>query len=452
MSRKPTSYWLVTLAVGAFALRVAYCAATVGLGHSSEIRYTEYAVAAERLLQQGTLVSPLLTDDKAHPPSAMTAPGYVGLTAVLYALLGVKSFLATLAAQLINAVAGAITVVLVFDVACRLGDRRAAWRRKAGWVAAILVALNPLLLRFTTFIWDTNLFTLGVVLSVWICVCFSQKDVGWRGWFGFGFFLGALALLNPALTVAYPILILWPASRSTAERLAAGWRLRPIASRAGLALLGWLIAITPWTVRNYVHFGRLIYVRNGFMHELWLGACPEAQTDGGAIFSRWYALDNEGVRGELADLGEQRFIDEYGRRAKAAIAEDPVRFIRLVGMRALDYWAGTVYSHVPEGASGWPSDPIRAAVLLFLLAEGLTIVAACAWLRRGVSAEVVWLLVIVVSFSFVYCLTHVELRYRAATEPIIAIIVAVLLSRARFRSAQGRSAVRPPEGRAQPMA
>ena len=382
----------------------------------------------------------------------MTAPGYVGLTAVLYALLGVKSFLATLAAQLINAAAGAITVVLVFDVAGRLGDRQAACPRTVGWVAAILVAVNPLLLRFTTFIWDTNLFTLGVVLSVWISVCFSQRDVGWRGWLGFGFFLGALALLNPALTVAYPLLILWPLSRSTAARLAAGWRLQPIATRVGLALLGWLIAITPWTVRNYVHFDRVIYVRNGFMHELWLGACPEAQTDGGAIFSRWYALENEEVRAELTDLGEQRFIDEYGRRAKAAIAEDPVRFTRLVGMRALDYWAGTVYSHVPEGASGWPPDPIRAAVLLFLLAEGLTIVAACAWLRRGVCADVVWLLVIVFSFSLVYCVTHVELRYRAATEPVIAIIVASLLCRTRLGSAQGRSAANHADGCAQPMA
>ena len=34
----------------------------------------------------------------------------------------------------------------------------------------------------------------------------------------------------------------------------------------------------------------------------------------------------------------------------------------------------------------------------------------------------------VLSFSVVYCLTHVLVRFRAPTEPIMAIVVAVLLA------------------------
>ena len=80
----------------AFALRMVYCAATEGLGHFTGPDYAEYAVAAERLLAHGMLVSPLIVEDAALAPSALMPPGYTVLLAGLYWAFGVNTFLATL--------------------------------------------------------------------------------------------------------------------------------------------------------------------------------------------------------------------------------------------------------------------------------------------------------------------------------------------------------------------
>jgi len=118
-------------------------------------------------------------------------------------------------------------------------------------------------------------------------------------------------------------------------------------------------------------------------------------------------------------------LKECGERAKAAIRADPWRLARLVAIRAVDYWAGTVFTHAPAGGSGWPRSAPRAAATLFMSGEVLLIVL-CLLTRRRTGTDLRFLLAIVVSFSIIYCLTHVEAKYRVPTEPSIAIIAAAL--------------------------
>ncbi len=71
---------------------------------------------------------------------------------------------------------------------------------------------------------------------------------------------------------------------------------------------------------------------------------------------------------------------------------------------------------------------------MFLGAEFLAVLLLLA-LRRPSGSDVWWLLAIVVSFSAVYCLTHIAVRFRAPTELLVAVVIAVLASgwlRARF--------------------
>lgn len=418
--------WLGLLVIVAFALRLAFCNATVGLGRSLGDQYREYIIAGTRLLEQGTLACPLIleADDRhagrtlqATAPSALLPPAYVGLVASVYGLLGTETFAATLVLQVINAVATSLTVACVFLIACKLGGAT------AGWLAALIVIINPTLIGFTTYVWDTSLFTLGVTLSVYLSLRLSDSRVGRRGWLGFGFLLGGIALLNPALTIAYPLLVLWPITKSN------GWRFRPMLRPVAMTLCGWGIAITPWTIRNYVHFGELMYIRNGFALELWLGVCPEADTHGAAVYKNQFPLLNADAQRRIVSVGEQAYIRQCGEQARAAIAADPWRLARLIAIRTADYWAGTAFSHARANGGGWPTSPARAAVLLFLLAESLLIVGYLV-VRRKVGRDLLWLLAIVLAFSLVYCVTHVQVRFRAPTEPIMACFLAVLLTQA----------------------
>jgi hypothetical protein len=342
-------------------------------------------------------------------------PAYVALVACVYWLLGAETLAATAALYAINAIATALAVVFVFLITLRLSGPAVAW------VAAAVAAVNPTLIGFSTYIWDTNLFCLGATVAAWMSLWLSERPMRWWQWLGFGLYLGVLALLNPALTIAYPFLVLWPISRLH------GWRIRPVTLGVTMTILGWLVAITPWTVRNYVHFDRLIYIRGGFMLELWLGVCPEADANGGAVYRSQFPLLSDEVQAHVATIGEQAFIDESGERAREAIASDPMRLLRLTGMRAVDYYLGTVYSHTTHRPGGWPSSPMRAAIMLFLIAEGLVIIA-CLLVRPGLVRDAGWLLAIIISFSPVYCLTHVQVRFRAPTEPVTAVLLAFLLA------------------------
>jgi hypothetical protein len=420
MTRGRTAVRLAVLIIFAFGLRIGYCAARGTLGRTPERGYREYVVAGQRLLEYGTLVSPLIVADVDRRPSPLLPPAYAGLVAVVYALCGVETFAATLVLHLINAAATSLTVLLVFHVASSLGGSRSAW------TAGIIATVNPTLIGYTDLIWDTSLFTLGAAVSVWISLRLSIGPTLWPRWFSLGLWLGALALLNPALTIAYPFLVLWPLWRTKPSRF------RALLSPVAVTVAGWVIAIAPWTIRNYVQFDELMYVRGGFPIELWLGVCPEADAHGAAVYKAQFPLNNDEVQRHVASIGERAFIQECDESARAAIAADPRRFIRLILVRIVDYWTGSVFSHAAPDSGGAPTSVFRAGVMYFLIAEAIIVVLALL-IHRGPGRDLPWLLAIVICFSVVYCFTHVQVRYRAPTEPVMAILVGVLAMRAFAR-------------------
>jgi len=459
---------LVLLAV---ALRLVYCLATLGPGRSLPT-LREYEVAATRLLERGHFESPLVRDSDVREPSNLLPPAYVLLVAGVYRAFGIQTPAATLVLHLTNALATSLAVVPVFFVARRLGGQL------AGWLAAGLLAVNPIVFGFTNLIWDTCLFTLAVAVVVWVTCRLLLRRPGpptwrfWLTWLGFGLLLGALALLNPALTLCYPVLVLWPLVR------VHGWRPKPLLIGITASVAGWLIAIAPWTVRNYVRLGQLSYIRGGFGLELWLGVCPEADGQSSDVYPCRFPLLSEAEQERIAELGEQGYLRRCARQAVDSIAAHPVRYLGLVGLRAVDYWAGTLFTNAPPGQGGWPRRPARALVAAFMTAEVVLVLLALsvAAARRTVGPDARWLIALLLCFSATYCITHVMVRFRTPSEPALAVLAAVLIARAlppRPASARqsrgtrpgnssapdrggtaGRSTAQPPQGggRMQPRA
>ena len=271
----------------------------------------------------------------------------------------------------------------------------------------------------------------SLAVSAWMSLRLSIGPMRWLRWLALGLWLGMLALLNPSLTIAYPFLVLWPLWRTRPSRIRV--QLRPVAA----TVAGWLVAITPWTMRNYVQFNELMYVRGGFPLDLWLGVCPEADAHGMAVFPAQFPLNNDEVQSHVASIGERRFIHECDERARAAIAADPRRFVRLISIRIVDYWTGSAFSHAAPDSGGRPASVFRAGVMYFLIAESFVVVLGL-FINRGLGRDLSWLFAVVICFSVVYCLTHVQVRFRAPTEPLMAILVGVLAMRA-FTRMTGRT-------------
>ena len=415
MVRVTTPRLLLLLAILAFAVRIVSCWAGESLGRSPDT-YREYVHAGSRLASHGVITSPLILEDVCLQPSNMLPPGYTLLVSGVYALLGAETTAATLTLQLLNALATSLAVLLVFGIARRVCDSR------AGWLAAIWVSLNPVVFRYTGLIWDTSIFIFAVCLVLWVLLKLADRPDDWRRQIGFGVLLGAVAHVNPALTIAYPFLVLWMLMRRGNQPAAL------IVRGVALTTMGWLVAVTPWTMRNYHHFGELSYIRGSFSLVLWLGACPEAHSDPAEVYAAWYPMQNEVQQRILLEKGEQAFFKDWQRMAHTAIRNDFGGWLKLCGWRALDYWAGTVFSHADPGDGGWPRKSLRAAGTVFMSLEALALVMGLLYVRH-VGADLWWLVAIILVYSIVYMLTHVQLRYRAPTEPLIAIVLAVLATR-----------------------
>lgn len=412
---------LAVLLAASLLVRIGFIAAAGKLGKTPPVDYREYVTTGARLLEYGTLTSPFISEGRLSEPSSLQPPLYAFTVAGAYRIFGVETVAATLGLQLLNALAMTLVVLLVFRIADSLAGRRAAW------IASILTAFNPMLFAHAGSIWDTHLFTLGATFAVWWSVKLStRRPAAWK-LFAFGAYLGLLALLNPALTLCYPPLVLWPCAVNLS------WR--RTTALACLAVAGWLLAITPWTIRNYRQFGELVYVRGGLPFELWLGACPEAETNPAGMYYARFPLKNKEVRRHINEVGEAAFVREAGQMARAAIVSDPLRFARLTAQRAIDFWFGTTRTHAqPFSFPWWPTQHERLALAVFLSAETLLAIATLVFARNRRTA--VWLFSLALIFSLVYCVTHVELRFRVPIEPVLAVMIGLISRPSTHRTGQ----------------
>ncbi|MDO8802802.1 MAG: glycosyltransferase family 39 protein [Elusimicrobiota bacterium] len=175
-------------------------------------------------------------------PTPERAPGFPFFLSLVYFLFGHSLLMATLA----QAVVGALTCLLLYDLAKRLFDERTAMA--AAWFAC----LYPVTVAYTGLLLSETLFTFFFVL----CICLFVRSGGGekKGW---------LALSGAALgltTLVRATTILFPAGIFLALLLSGTGR--PFRKTA-LFMLAFALAILPWTARNYVRFGVFLPVATG---------------------------------------------------------------------------------------------------------------------------------------------------------------------------------------------
>jgi len=152
---------------------------------------------------------------------------------------------------------GCATVALTFLIGCRLQLRWA-------WIAALAIAIDPLLLRQSQLVMTETLATCLGALAWWlwlIALPVTNRDeqitelrssVQWFAIVGFGVALGVSILARPT---AAP----WALLCAGFALFVGGttWKRRVI--DCALICLGVLVCVVPWTLRNYSALGRPIW-------------------------------------------------------------------------------------------------------------------------------------------------------------------------------------------------
>lgn len=317
-------------------------------------------------------------------PTAQQPPLYPILLAGIFRAFGTYTLAAAWAAVIVNVLAGALTAVLVYQVGRRhfseAVGRLAAWLWVFPWMYTTVA--------FSVSLTSAYLAALGLgALFLYIP---GKPLTGWK-WFKLGVYCGFLALLQPALLTVVCIYWIWLAG--TKFHL----------SRLVVGVAGFLLVLTPWTIRNYVAMGRFIPLRDNFGLELWVGNRPGMH--GTADFSGDFP-DND--PSDYARLGELRFMDEHFDAAKQFIRANPAGFLRRSLLRMEQFW------YIPYPIFPW----VLVAVFAWLGA------ALALWRDRNAW---MWLAMLAV-FPLVYCVTHNFAPYRHPIEPLEILLTAYIFA------------------------
>ena len=105
-------------------------------------------------------------------------------------------------------------------------------------------------------------------------------------------------------------------------------------NRFGIALLLAAIALSPWMIRNYYQFGRLIPVKSNAAYELWQSQCK--QKEGLLHHFNGHPYASGGAeRREYKAIGEIAFIEKKRELFWQAVKADPLDFLDRVSARFL---------------------------------------------------------------------------------------------------------------------
>jgi 4-amino-4-deoxy-L-arabinose transferase-like glycosyltransferase len=358
----------------------------------------------------------------AHP-SLVKAPGYSAWVGVWYSLFGVHPD----RVMALQALLGPVTIALSWLLARRLFGARAAL------VAAALVAVYPMAWQFEARLYSESLATPLTLLALLLVL---ERDPTPRRAALTGLALGLSLLVRPSAIFLF-------AGIAVAWWLAAG--LRRGTAMLALASAVTVLAVLPWTVRNYHYFGAIV---------------PLSITQDAALYGTFnrdaaedpvypYAWRPAPASGELADYRGPPIDDaELGRRLRRSawhwIEDHPDAVPKAFFWNGLSrLWDVRRPARVVNEVrfEGRTRGVTIAGLVMYWVLLPLALVSL--WLLRR-RRLLVWPVVALALGASVAFTADSGTRYRATLEPLIVVLATgaafELPARARRRALSGELA------------
>jgi hypothetical protein len=364
---------------------------------------------ARSIVQGRGFSSPLFEDTG---PTAWMTPVYPYLVAGVFKMFGIYTKTSAIVLLSLNALMSALVCVLVFLTArISFGDRVAKW---SGWAWAFC----PYGIYFPVErIWETWLATLLLCL-LFLITLNLESEHRFRDWIVFavwGLLWGLAGLTSPALLSVWPFLAGWAIYRR--HRRGQGWfALNAVAAIAFVAI------VTPWFIRNYEVFHRIVPFRDGMGLVLRLGTRGTTSHWGPYELGPWH---NDREWDEFKQLGEIGYMDKKKQQAVEFIRANPGWYIWATMRRAIFWWTG-YWSLDRAYLKEEPLDPPNIGFCTTLT------VFALLGLWRAWRADRLGALpyaLVLFSFPLIYYITSPEVYYRRPIDPFFVILAIVAVVR-----------------------
>jgi hypothetical protein len=283
--------------------------------------------------------------------------------------------------------------------------------------------------------WDGPWQSLALLTLMWMTISIWRE----RSWMQHNLLLymilwGTAILLQPAF-----LLIL--AGFLLAGLIAAPVDTRPRYLQRSMALLLVVFAcLAPWTIRNYLRFGKVIPTRSNFGLELWISNGPERAFDmkTNLGFKVPHPSTNLSEAQLVLQMGEVQYNQIKLREAETWIRSHPGEFARLTSLRFLAFW-------FPPARNIFDRALRLGLTLLALVGLGLM------FRRQHLVAALFslgW-----IGFPLIYYVIQWSSKYRYAMEWQLLVCAALTISSAlnalrRGSRDSGEQLIRKPEARA----
>jgi hypothetical protein len=405
--------WLIAVILVAVGLRAA--ALKIGTAHLSDDR-DDYLLVAQHYVDNG-----FWTAFKGIPNS-FRPPLYPLVVAGLLKFGGESTALGIL-----QLVLGTATVALTWQIGQRLGLGFFAV------VAATLVALDPLLIEYTTFPMTETLFTFLVALLVAVAtpdrVASAESRSSLLRAAAIGAAFGACALCRPTIWPVAGLIGLWILWHS--RKAKASWSMW--IARAAIAGVALAIVVAPWAARNWqilgspilttTHGGYTLLLGNNdaYFHQVaarplldeWRESAPDRFQQ--TWFQNLVAEMDHEIGPAAGEIAQDRWM--Y-RRAWRDISANPGLFLRSCVLRFAEFW-----NVIPLS----PSRTGTAGVLVWGTCAGYTlelILFVVGLLTLAYRRDERWALplILILNFTLVHLLYWSNMRMRAPLVPLIALV------------------------------
>lgn len=338
--------------------------------------------------------------DLATGPSAWAPPVYPYILAGVFKLFGIYTPASAFVILTFNSIFAALTCLTLYRIAERMYGVPVA--RASAWSWAVF----PYAIYWPTrVVWETSFTAFLLSLALLLTLRMGDEPPRWRAWIAFGFLWGLILLTNTAVVSMMPFCLLWLVYRRPRRMQLAG---------AALSVLILLLVATPWLVRNYEVFGKVIFIRDNLPLEMY--EANNDQSQGLWTRNEHPGNDPEAMR-RFQELGELGFMTEKREQVHHFIHEHPGRFFEFTLERAAYFWIAPPQATIVAGYDLMISRHVNFALAAVLAFAGL-------WLTiRNRKPGGFLLACFLLIYPLPYYLVNPFVRYKHPIEPEMILLI-----------------------------
>ncbi|HCE45310.1 MAG TPA: hypothetical protein DET40_17355 [Lentisphaeria bacterium] len=378
-------------------------------GWNFDQRNLEYHIIAKNMVEKGEYAM----DFREYGEyKAVIAPGYTLVIYSAYKTFGIHPWI-MIPFQIISMTAFSIIIYMIARLlfGCNM----------IAFIAGVLATLHPGILYYSVgYIHEFDLY-LPLFYACVLLFCLILKNSCWKYFILLGLTGGVGVLtrgtLLPFLVLGLLFCLIYP---FPSKNDFAG-RLLKVATALAIAV----IINIPWTVRNYMVFGKVIYSQTSKWEQFWVGNNPEAtgshfRTDGTTVLSHKPSEMQEEINASDSEIKDDQIFRKYSLKY---VSGHPADFIKGIFRKGIYFWWFN-----PQTGLFYPKSYLVAYKIMYIGILGFSFAGLwICWRRKLFCMEMVFPFLLMFGIWGVHTLNFSEMRHRWTVEPVLLIFASVAI-------------------------